>query len=109
MDKDKNFTIPKHILDLYASVHQTKPIPSVWDFGFVYKSALETNKRKPFFEILDAEGRQLEVYFHTTEYDIYLVNNIDSFELYFLYNSEIKDSVILAASQLKKHKVKFEE
>ena len=109
MDKDNKFPIPKHIMELYASVHQTKQIPSIWDFGFVYNSVFETNKKKPFFEFLDSDGRQSEIYFHTPEYDIYLVSNIESYELYFLYDSERKDSVILAASQLKKHKVKFEE
>ena len=47
MDKDNKFLVPKHIVDIYNSVHQTKPIPSVWDFGFVHKSVLETNKKKP--------------------------------------------------------------
>lgn len=109
MDKDNKFLVPKHIVDIYNSVHQTKPIPSIWDFGFVHKSVLETNKRKPFFEILDGEGKQQEIYFHTPEYDIYLRNSVDSFELFLLYDSERKDSVILAATQLKKHKIQFEE
>lgn len=109
MDKDKDFTIPKHILELYSQVHTRKPFPSVWDFGFVDKSVLEDTKIKPYFEILDTNGKAREIYLHTPEYDIYLIHLIDTFEMYFLYDSEIKDSVLIAASKLKKYKVKFED
>lgn len=109
MDRDKNFLLPKYVLELYSQLHQTKPFPSIWDFGFVDKSALESNKNKPYFEILDSNGKQQEIYFHTPEYDIYIIHLIDSFELFLLYDSERKDSVILASTKLKKHKIKFEE
>ena len=109
MDKDKDFIVPKHILELYSQVHERKPFPSIWDFGFVEKSVFDPTKTKPYFEQLDTNGKHREIYIHTPEYDIYLINLVDTFEMYFLYDSEIKDSVLIAASKLKKHKIKFED
>ena len=109
VDKVKEFIIPKHILDLYSQGHDKKPFPSIWDFGFVDMSVVESTKMKPYFELLGPDGRAQEIYYRTPEYDIYLIQLIDSFELYFLYDSEVKDSVVLAGSKLKKHKIKFEE
>lgn len=108
MDKVKNFTIPKHIQDLYSSLHGEKPIPSLWDFGFVDTSILESHDKRPYFEIIDENGNQKEVYFHTPEYDIYLIQSIDSFELFFLYDSQKKDSVLIVVNKFKKYKLKFE-
>ena len=109
MDKDKDFIIPKHVLELYSQVHERKPFPSIWDFGFVDKSIFESVKIKPYYEQVDTTGKQKEIYLHTPEYDIYLINLIDTFEMYFLYDSELKDSALIAASKLKKYKVKFED
>lgn len=108
MGREDNFILPKHILDLWKE-GQTKPVPSVWDFGFVTDEVLGSTKQKPYFEVLETNTKQKEVYFKTPEYDIYLVSSISGFELYFLYNSENKDSVVIAGSLLKKYKIKFEE
>lgn len=108
MGKEDNFIVPKHILDLWKT-GRTKPVPSVWDFGFVTDEVLGTTKQKPYFETLETTGKQKEVYFKTPEYDIYLMSSISGFELYLLYDSENKDSVVIAASLLKKYKIKFEE
>ena len=108
MDREDNFILPKYILSLWSKNH-SKPVPSVWDFGFVTDEVIKTSKNKPYFEIIETDGKQKEVYFKTPEYDIYLVSSISGFELYFLYDSENKDSVVIAASLLKKYKIKFEE
>lgn len=109
MDKDNSFILPKYISDLWC-LGKSKPVPSVWDFGFVADSIFElTGKNKPFFEIVNSEGKIQEAYYKTPEYDIYLKSGIDSYELFLLYNSETKDSVIIASKLLKKHKLKFEE
>lgn len=108
MDRVDKSILPKHIQDLWKYGH-TKPIPSVWDFGFVTEDVFGITKQKPYFEFLETDGKTREVYFKTPEYDIYLVSSISGFELYFLYDSENKDSVVIAASLLKKYKIKFEE
>lgn len=109
MDRDKNFIIPNHISDLYSQLHSEKPIPSIWDFGFVDKSILASTEKRPYFEIIGENNDQKEVYFHTPEYDIYLTQSIDSFELFLLYDSQKKDSVLIATNKFKKHKLKFED
>lgn len=108
MDKEGNI-LPKNILELYRLSHERKPVPSVWDFGFVTRDVLTITKAKPYYEVLDVSGDKLEVYFHTPEYDIYLKSFADGYEIYFLYDSEIKDAMLLASTQIKKFKIKFEE
>ena len=108
MDKENNFILPKYIVDIWKQ-NRTKSVPSVWDFGFVTDEVLGSTKQKPYFEVLETTTKQKEVYFKTPEYDIYLVSSISGFELYFLYDSENKDSVVIAGSLLKKYKIKFEE
>lgn len=109
MDRDKKLILPKHVFDLYSQLHIEKPIPSIWDFGFVDELILESTDKKPYFEIITEYNNQKEIYFHTPEYDIYLIQSIDSFELFFLYNSQKKDSVLIAANKFKKYKIKFED
>jgi hypothetical protein len=108
VDKGNKFILPNHVLEIWSG-GRTKPIPSVWDFGFVNDEVIKTAKRKPYFEVLDTTGKQKEVYFKTPEYDIYLLSSITGFELFLLYDSENKDSVVIATNQLKKYKIKFEE
>lgn len=109
MDRDNKQLIPKHILDIYSNIHPEKPIPSIWDFGFVEKSILSITKKNPYYETIMSDGSILETYYRTPEYDIYIINSIESFELYFLYDSEVKESVQIAANLFNKHKVKIEE
>lgn len=108
MDKDNNIGIPSHIIDLYKHIH-TNPIASVWDYGFVSYELIKESKAKPIFEIVNSEGGQFELYYNTTDYDIFLKKSVDSFELYFLYDATRKDSVMLAANAMRKYKIKFEE
>jgi hypothetical protein len=109
MELNDNFILPKYVIDLWC-VGKSKPVPSVWDFGFVTDSVFElTGKNKPFFEIVNSEGKTQEAYYKTPEYDIYLKSGIDGYEMFLLYNSETKDSVLIASTLLKKHKIKFEE
>ena len=34
MELNDNFILPKYVIDLWC-VGKSKPVPSVWDFGFV--------------------------------------------------------------------------
>ena len=108
VDKGNDIGIPSHILDLYKSIH-TNPIASVWDFGFVSSDLVKESKAKAIFEVVNSEGIQYELYYNTTDYDIFLNKSVDSFELYFLYDATRKDSVMLAANAMRKYKIKFEE
>jgi len=109
VDKVNNQILPEHILEIYKLSHERKPVPSIWDFGFVTDDVLGITKAKPYYEVLDTTGDKSEVYFHTPEYDIYLKSSIGGYEIYFLYDSEMKDAMLLASSQIKKYKIKFEE
>ena len=108
MDKDNNIGVPLHILDLYKHLH-TNPIASIWDYGFVSVDLVKESNAKPVFERVTSEGTQFELYYNTTDYDIFLNRSVDSFELYFLYDATRKDSVTLAANTMRKYKIKFEE
>lgn len=108
MDKDNNIGVPSHILDLYKHLH-TNPIASIWDYGFVSVDLIKESKAKPIYERVTSEGTQFELYYSTTDYDIFLIKSVDSFELYFLYDATRKDSVTLAANAMRKYKIKFEE
>jgi hypothetical protein len=109
VDRVDKQILPEHILELYRLSHERKPVPSIWDFGFVTDDVLGITKAKPYYEVLGPSGLKSEVYFRTPEYDIYLRSSIEGYELYFLYDSEIKDAMLLASSQIKKYKIKFEE
>mgnify|MGYP000020271407 FL=1 len=108
MDKDNITGVPSHILDLYKHLH-TNPIASIWDYGFVSPDLVKESKAKPIFERVTSEGTAFELYYNTSDYDIFLNKSVDSFELYFLYDATRKDSVTLAANAMRKYKIKFEE
>ena len=108
MDKDNITGVPSHILDLYKHLH-TNPIASIWDYGFVSVDLIKESKAKPKYERVTSEGIQFELYYNTTDYDIFLIKSVDSFELYFLYDATRKNSVTLAANAMRKYKIKFEE
>jgi hypothetical protein len=108
VDKDNITGVPSHILDLYKHLH-TNPIASIWDYGFVSADLIKESKAKPIYERVTSERTQFELYYSTTDYDIFLIKSVDSFELYFLYDATRKDSVTLAANAMRKYKIKFEE
>jgi hypothetical protein len=108
VDKDNNIGVPSHILDLYKHLH-TNPIASMWDYGFVSEDLIKESKAIPIFERVTSEGIQFELYYNTTDYDIFLIKSVDSFELYFLYDATRKNSVTLASNAMRKYKIKFEE
>jgi hypothetical protein len=108
VDKDNKIGVPTHILDLYKHLH-TNPTASIWDYGFVSEDLIKDSKATPIFERVTSEGIQFELYYNTTDYDIFLIKSVDSFELYFLYDATRKNSVTLAANAMRKYKIKFEE
>lgn len=108
MDKDNITGVPLHILDLWKHFHST-PTPSIWDYGFVSENLVKESKAKAVFERVSSEGTQYELYYQTPDYDIFLIKSVDSYELYFLYEASRKDSVNLAATTMRKYKLKFED